>query len=103
MVNDADSWAIIPSVSIEDSKIVAPAPSAYIIESLSNLSTTLERVSEPITKHFFAIPDLMKLLAWIIPSTHPGQPNKISYATHLGFLIFKRCFTLAAKHGSMSL
>ena len=66
---------MIPPFSLTFSKIVAPAPSEKIIESLSWLSTTLERVSEPITKHLEAIPDFMKAKEWISPSTHPGHPN----------------------------
>ena len=37
----------------------APAPSEKIIEFLSCWSITLDKVSVPITKHFFAIPDLI--------------------------------------------
>ena len=40
--------------------MVAPDPSAYIIESLSFSSRILESVSHPIIKHLLAIPDLIK-------------------------------------------
>ena len=36
------------------------------------------------------------------PSTHPGQPKRISYATHSGFLIFNFAFTFEARLGSVS-
>ena len=89
----------IPPFSFFSSTIVAPAPSAKIMESLSLLSTVLDRVSVPITKHFFAIPALMNADAWITPSSHPGHPNIRSYATQLTFLIFILCFTIVATEG----
>jgi hypothetical protein len=52
--------------------------------------------------HFFAIPALINALAWITPSNQPGHPNKMSYATHSGFFIFKPAFSLEAKLGSVS-
>ena len=38
----------------------------------------------------------------MIPSTHPGQPHIISYATQLGFLILSFAFTLEATDGNVS-
>ena len=53
----------IPPSSDFSSIIAAPAPSAKIMESLSEWSIVLESVSAPITKHLFAILDFMNDLA----------------------------------------
>ena len=45
------------------SSITAPAPSAYIIESLSFKSVTLDKVSLPIIRHLLAIFDWINDLA----------------------------------------
>ena len=56
-----DLYAITPFSESLFSTITAPAPSEKIIESLSTLSTTLDNVSAPITKHLSAASALIKL------------------------------------------
>ena len=46
-----------------------------------------------VIKALFAIPDLKNASACIRPCSHPGQPNKISYAIQFGFLMPSACFS----------
>src|SRR5689334_12663330 len=84
------------------STMQAPAPSAKIILSRSCSSTTLDRVSAPITRQVLACPDFEKTSACINHCSQPGQPNKISYGTQKGLFMPSACFTRDAIEGTAS-
>src|ERR1044071_4742852 len=85
---------------VVDSRMAAPAPSLKIIESRSCISIMRDKVSVPITRHFVAVPDLIKQFAWMTASTQPGHPNAISYATQLGLCIPSLAFIRDAIEGT---